>query len=41
MQFQDRYEDIAKPFEWKFTRDNLSKLLIKLSKNTEDLRLSA
>jgi hypothetical protein len=41
MHFQDRYEEIAKPFEWKFTRGNLSKLLIKLSKHSEDLRLSA
>jgi hypothetical protein len=41
LQFQDHYEEIAKPFEWKFTRDNLSKLLIRLSKHSEDLRLSA
>jgi hypothetical protein len=41
LQFQDHYEGIAKPFEWKFTRDNLSKLLIKLSTYSEDLRLSA
>ena len=39
--FQDRYEEIANPFEWKFTRDDLSKLLIRLSKHSEDLRLSA
>ena len=39
--FQQYYEGIAKPFEWKFTRDNLSKLLIRLSKHSEDLRLSA
>ena len=41
LQFQDRYEEIAKPFEWKFTRDDLLKLLIRLSKHSEDLRLSA
>jgi len=41
LQFQDRYEEIAKPFEWKFTRDDLSKLMIRLSKHSEDLRLSA
>jgi len=41
LQFQDRYEEIAKPFEWKFTRDDLSKLLMRLSKHSEDLRLSA
>jgi hypothetical protein len=28
--FQDRYQVNAKPFEWKFTRDDLSKLLPKL-----------
>ena len=39
--FQDHYEEIAKPFEWKFTRDDLSKLLMRLSKHSEDLRLSA
>jgi hypothetical protein len=30
LQFQERYEQIAKPFEWKFTRDDLAKLLSKL-----------
>ncbi len=39
--FQDHYEQIAKPFEWKFTRDDLSKLVIRLSKHSEELRLSA
>ncbi len=29
--FQEHYEKIAKPFEWKFTRKNLSDLLHKLS----------
>jgi len=41
LQFQDRYEEIAIPFEWKFTRDDLSKLMVRLSKHSEDLRLSA
>jgi hypothetical protein len=41
LKFQDHYEEIAKPFEWKFTRENLSKLLIRLSRYSEDLRLSA
>ena len=41
LQFQDRYEEIATPFEWKFTRDDLSKLLTRLSKHAEELRLSA
>lgn len=31
LSFQDRYEKIAKPFEWKFTRRNLANLLHKLS----------
>jgi len=30
--FQYRYEKIAKPFEWKFTKNDLSKLMKKLSK---------
>lgn len=29
--FQDRYQQNAKPFDWKFTRDDLSKLLAKLA----------
>jgi len=29
-QFQERYEQIAKPFEWKFTRADLSKILSKI-----------
>ena len=41
LQFQYRYEEIAKPFEWKFTRDDLLKLMAGLSKHSEDLRLSA
>ena len=30
LQFQERYEQIAKPFEWKFTRQDLAKLMSKL-----------
>ena len=30
LQFQDRYEELAKPFQWKFTRSDLSELLHKL-----------
>ena len=30
IQFQERYELIAKPFEWKFTRQNLAELMSKL-----------
>ena len=29
LQFQERYEQIAKPFEWKFTRQDLAKLVSK------------
>ncbi len=31
--FQEHYQRIAKPFEWKFTRDDLSKLLSDLGRN--------
>lgn len=31
LDFQKLYETIAKPFEWKFTRDNLTELLEKIS----------
>jgi len=37
LQFQERYEQIAKPFEWKFTRDDLSKLLVKIPPKLEQL----
>ena len=30
-QFQDRYEKIAKPFQWKFTRNNLTDFLLQLT----------
>jgi hypothetical protein len=29
--FQSLYEQIAKPFEWKFTRDDLHELMHKIS----------
>jgi hypothetical protein len=32
--FQDHYQQIAKPFKWKFTKKNLNKILLKLSSNT-------
>ena len=31
LRFQHRYEELAKPFEWKFTKDNLAELLDKLA----------
>ena len=41
LQFQENYERIAEPFEWKFTREDLTKMLKKLSKRSEELALSA
>jgi len=31
MDFQQRYESIAKPFEWKFTRADLKRVLARIS----------
>lgn len=31
LQFQSYYESVAEPFEWKFTRDDLTRLLSKIS----------
>jgi len=39
--FQDRYEKIAQPFEWKFTRKDLSNLLHKLSSSSSGLPYAA
>jgi len=39
--FQKRYEKIAKPFEWKFTREALSRMLEKLSYSDSELARSA
>lgn len=33
--FQERYQEIARPFEWKFTRADLSRLLNKLNQKVE------
>jgi hypothetical protein len=35
LRFQDYYEAIAKPFRWKFTREDLNKLMAKLNAQTE------
>jgi len=35
--FQERYEQTAKPFEWKFTKDDLSKMMKKLSVQSKSL----
>jgi hypothetical protein len=39
--FQKRYEEIAKPFEWKFTRKDLSAMLNKLSQQSIPLAHAA
>lgn len=41
LSFQQRYEEIAKPFEWQFTRDDLSRLLAKLRGELQPLPLCA
>lgn len=33
--FQERYQEVAEPFEWKFTRADLDRLCAKLSYNDE------
>jgi hypothetical protein len=39
--FQDQYEKIAKPFEWKYTKNDLSELMKKLDGHAAPLALSA
>jgi hypothetical protein len=39
--FGRRYEQIARPFEWKFTRQNLNDLLDKLNAHQQPLHLAA
>ncbi|MFQ6092624.1 MAG: IS630 family transposase, partial [bacterium] len=39
--FQDRYQEIAKPFQWKFTRKDLSRLLHRLSEEYHTLKYAA
>ena len=34
-QFQERYEQIAQPFEWKFTKNDLSKMLSKIPSESD------
>ena len=41
LQFQAYYEQLATPFDWKFTRDDLARLLNKLAANSSQLRLAA
>ena len=40
IRFQEYYEKVAKPFEWKFTREDLNKLMEKLDFHTQ-LKLAA
>jgi hypothetical protein len=40
LKFQEHYETVAKPFEWKFTREDLNKTLTKRNSSCE-LRLAA
>jgi hypothetical protein len=39
--FARRYEQIARPFKWKFTRNDLHKLLERLNQPTPQLQLAA
>ena len=41
MTFQSRYEQNAKPFEWKFTKQDLKKLMHKLKKDKNDFPVAA
>ncbi len=36
--FQNRYEEIAKPFKWKFAKDDLNRILSELS-DYDDLQI--
>jgi len=39
--FQERYQQVAKPFEWKFTRRDLRRLLSRLESEEPERRLAA
>jgi hypothetical protein len=41
LRFQERYEQIAQPFQWKFTRQDLTALLAKLKTEAASLPLAA
>lgn len=41
MEFQKRYEQAAKPFEWKFTKENLEKMINKLETESSGWSLAA
>ena len=39
--FQERYQDRAKPFAWKYTRNDLARLLGRLATDSVPLAISA
>jgi hypothetical protein len=41
LEFQKTYEKLAKPFEWKFTRKDLGKLMEKINPKIERLACCA
>jgi hypothetical protein len=41
LQFQAYYEQLATPFDWKFTRDDLARLINKLAAKSDPLPLAA
>ena len=41
LDFQQRYESIAKPFEWKFTRSELNRILTKVVSNIHNKKAAA
>jgi len=41
LRFQERYEQMAQPFQWKFTRQELTALLAKLENGKAALPLAA
>jgi len=41
LSFQSLYESTAKPFEWKFTRDDLKDLLSRLSAHEQEYKMAA
>ena len=41
LSFQSLYESTAKPFEWKFTRDDLKNLLARLSAREQEYKMAA
>jgi hypothetical protein len=40
-QFERRWNEVAEPFEWNFTRDNLAELMERLGESEPRLRMAA